>query len=51
MTETKERLWRITVRLQPNLQAQVERASKKKRWSVNTFIEEAVMEKLAAPNK
>ena len=48
MIETKERTWRITVRLQPNLQTKVERAAGKRRWSVNTFIEEAIIEKLTS---
>lgn len=47
MKSTKEAPWRITVRLEGSLRAKVERAAKGKRWSINDYIEEALIEKLA----
>ena len=46
-SKVKDGSWRITVRLEPGLQAKVERAARKKRWSLNTFIEESLIEAVA----
>ena len=42
-----EKYWRITFRFDPLLKKHVERFARKRRWSVNTFVEEAIIEKLA----
>jgi len=43
MKKHKQGSWRVTARLRGDLEAKVKGAAKAKRWSINTFIEEAVM--------
>ena len=43
MSRKKNEVWAIVARLRPDLKAPVTRISKAKRWSINDFIEEAII--------